>query len=329
MEALSFDIAQQAKDVPVTPADINDRGERFAVSGGYKSNLSEEHWKMARTPAFKKWFGDWEHIPVEKVRTSQGSEYTYDKDGKTSRYKTATGEQQATQDLAVFLHMDVQEEQDFLEAYRTEGGLKIDGKRVKVYVVEKTGDSGGRIIRNKEDVQDEKKLGVAVLNGRDGDSFVAANVVQIKRASMQPAVGLNVYDTRHYMEGDDQVTERHLGNKVDGLQYARSETSQMLANGEPRLFQDPSKPEDPIAKCFIKSLNPYRIDKASFESWLQAANATDPARKREVVMEVLKREGYDGLILDGQPALDSVTGKPYFEEGQILSVPSQIAAQDV
>ena len=27
---------------------------------GKKSNLTEEQWVLVRTPAFKKWFGDWE-----------------------------------------------------------------------------------------------------------------------------------------------------------------------------------------------------------------------------------------------------------------------------
>jgi hypothetical protein len=30
---------------------------------GVKSNLNEDQWKLVRTPAFKKWFGDWENDP--------------------------------------------------------------------------------------------------------------------------------------------------------------------------------------------------------------------------------------------------------------------------
>lgn len=40
----------------------NQDGELLA-SNNELSNLDELHWKMTRTPSFKKWFGDWQNDP--------------------------------------------------------------------------------------------------------------------------------------------------------------------------------------------------------------------------------------------------------------------------
>jgi hypothetical protein len=38
---------------------------------GKTTNLTEKQWLMVRTKAFKKWFGDWEKEPHNKVRPRQ------------------------------------------------------------------------------------------------------------------------------------------------------------------------------------------------------------------------------------------------------------------
>jgi len=44
---------------------------------GQPSNLTPEQYKLVRTPAFKKWFGDWENSPEtdDDVVTINGANY--------------------------------------------------------------------------------------------------------------------------------------------------------------------------------------------------------------------------------------------------------------
>ncbi|MFZ4648904.1 MAG: hypothetical protein ACOYMB_04755 [Patescibacteria group bacterium] len=44
----------------VIPADNYNEKKELLANNGQLSNLSEQEWKMTRTPSFKKWFGDWE-----------------------------------------------------------------------------------------------------------------------------------------------------------------------------------------------------------------------------------------------------------------------------
>jgi hypothetical protein len=54
-----FELAKQEADlVEIKSEDRNSEGKLLASPGGPESNLSEEYWKLVRTPSFKKWFGD-------------------------------------------------------------------------------------------------------------------------------------------------------------------------------------------------------------------------------------------------------------------------------
>lgn len=48
----------EAESVSIRPADRSPEGRLLASPNGMESNLSEEYWKLVRTPSFKKWFGD-------------------------------------------------------------------------------------------------------------------------------------------------------------------------------------------------------------------------------------------------------------------------------
>ena len=52
-------ILAELGQVNIRPENRNEKNELLAPNGE-KSNLSEEEWKMVRTSAFKKWFGDFE-----------------------------------------------------------------------------------------------------------------------------------------------------------------------------------------------------------------------------------------------------------------------------
>lgn len=52
-------IKSELELVEIAPDNLSENGDLLAPNG-LVSNLSEEEWKIVRTPSFKKWFGDWE-----------------------------------------------------------------------------------------------------------------------------------------------------------------------------------------------------------------------------------------------------------------------------
>jgi hypothetical protein len=141
---------------------------------------------------------------VKSFRTEKGSVYVYDQDGKTTRFKTATGEQLERQDLTVFTDLSLSEEEDVIEAIHHPLGANKDWK---VYVVERQKDSDvPKIVRDFSEVKDPDLLYLAVVNGTKYEVF--------KKASLKPVKGYHVFDTRHYEQDGEPYTERHLGHKV-------------------------------------------------------------------------------------------------------------------
>lgn len=144
---------------------------------------------------------------VASFETAQGSVYTYNETGQTTHYKTVTGEQMVPQDITVFAYLDIQQNQDFLAAYRTNDQLQ----KTKVYVVERQPDDRPKIIRKIDEVQYPEGLHLAIFK----DGVMDENVP----ATLFPRVGANVFDTRHFQQDGTWKTERHLGNKVTKINY--------------------------------------------------------------------------------------------------------------
>lgn len=144
---------------------------------------------------------------VESFETAQGSVYEYDKTGHSSRFKTSTGEQMDPQDITVFVDLSLDQQQDVLSAYRTRDLTQ----KTKVYVVERQEDDSAKIIRNKEELKNPSDLYLAIFK----DGVMAENMP----ASLFPKIGSNVFDTRHFKDGRQWMTERHLGNKVTKINY--------------------------------------------------------------------------------------------------------------
>jgi len=78
-------------------------------------------------------------------------------------------------------------------------------------VLERQPDDFGKIIRNVGEVQDPNRVYLAIV--RDG------KITKNTKASVQPIVGYNVFDSRHYQEDEAWMTERHFGNKVTEITY--------------------------------------------------------------------------------------------------------------
>lgn len=143
--------------------------------------------------------------PVKSFTTAMGSKYTYDTEGRTTRFKTATGEQYPAQDLSVFVDLSQEAVMRILEAIH---GL---GFGEKVYVLERQKDDTAKIVRNRTSITDPEELYLGIVD----DGKIKAK----RKATLNPTVGYSVFDTRHYEEDGQWFTERHLGNKVAQIEY--------------------------------------------------------------------------------------------------------------
>lgn len=145
--------------------------------------------------------------PIKSFKTAQGSVYTYDSEGKTTRFKTATGEKMERQDITVFVDLTPDEEQEVLRGY-----LHKEDDNIKVYVLEvEQSDKPPRIIRDINQVKDSGKIALGVLKNGSWSLF--------KKASVTPIVGWSVFDHKHYQKNGDWFSDRHLGNKVTEINY--------------------------------------------------------------------------------------------------------------
>ncbi|MEI7509320.1 MAG: hypothetical protein WCJ62_07635, partial [Flavobacterium sp.] len=52
---------------------MNKGGTMLLAPNGKPSNLNAEQYKLVRTPAFKKWFGDWENDPANASKVVDGN----------------------------------------------------------------------------------------------------------------------------------------------------------------------------------------------------------------------------------------------------------------
>lgn len=144
---------------------------------------------------------------VESFETARGSVYIYDAEGRTTRFKTATGEPHDTQDITVFAHMTPEQRQKVSDAYRIEN----QAEETRVYVVERQEDGQPKVVRKVEDVTRPSELFLTVSrNGRMAGSV---------RASLMPEVGTTVFDARHFLKDGVWETERHLGHEVTKINY--------------------------------------------------------------------------------------------------------------
>lgn len=141
--------------------------------------------------------------------TANGSLYTYDDTGRTTRHKTATGEQMPRQDITVFAYMTDEESQMFLDAiHATTGDPETDWI---ARIVERNEDSTVKVVNDINEVSRPDSLYLIVTRG--------PKVLQHVKASAMPVEGMNVFDMRHYQKGSELRSERHLGNKVVKISY--------------------------------------------------------------------------------------------------------------
>jgi len=148
-----------------------------------------------------------------KVITEKGSIYTYLDNGKTQRYKAATGETHKPQNVLVFIpnHEWIQDNCPHGQAHlfgenENQYSQKILGyvhlKGRKTHIIN---ESGKRLEDNLSIAKSEKIIMTFENNG---------NLDFYMPVSKDPKIGFFTYDTRLYKEGGRTMRERHIGNKV-------------------------------------------------------------------------------------------------------------------
>lgn len=142
---------------------------------------------------------------VESFTTSRGSIYTYDEEGHTTRFKTATGQEQPRQDLTVFIEFGPRDIGALAAAYLLRGSTEA----TKIDVVEIQPDGRPKVVNDTAEVILPDSLRLVVF--KDGE------IARSRPASLFPKTGLYVFDSRRFEEGGVTRTERHLGHKVTGI----------------------------------------------------------------------------------------------------------------
>lgn len=157
---------------------------------------------------------------VESFETSQGSKYEVLADGRTKRFKTATGEEQEPQDLTVFAKFkDAEQEQRFLEGIqqREESGTKV-------YVI----DKDGKIYDKNEEAQG-KDVRLALVNSKTGE------VLETADTKTEPTKGYNTFDQRRFTKDGEELRESHIGNKVTKINYSEGEPGKKPLSPEEKI----------------------------------------------------------------------------------------------
>jgi hypothetical protein len=137
---------------------------------------------------------------IAGFKTARGSVYTYDEDGKVTRFKTATGEQKARSDITVFADLTGADFSDYLFAiHESEGQM--------VHIIQKSPDNSGRVIRDVNEVTDPNNLILAITDNNK-------TFLKVRPCSLVPAVGRYVYENRRSDGSDPSQIVRHMGHQV-------------------------------------------------------------------------------------------------------------------
>ncbi|HEY1645369.1 MAG TPA: hypothetical protein VGF75_03200 [Candidatus Saccharimonadales bacterium] len=143
---------------------------------------------------------------IASFETSRGSVYTYNEEGRTTRYKAATGEGYETQGITVFANLNLKMKKDVLLAL-----LRSIGPKTKIYVSEKQPDGQQRIVSDVGDVKDPASLFLTIYQGD--------NIAEVTPATLFSQEGFMVFDSRQFMEDGVMRTERHLGHPITKINY--------------------------------------------------------------------------------------------------------------
>lgn len=160
----------------------------------------------------------------KQIKTARGSVYTYLPDGRTSRFKVATGETFEPMDVLVFvppwekikdqipaeythifkdIEYEMQYDQLLLEY------VHLDGKTI--YII----DEKSKYLKTQADVDAAERAFLAFIDKVDKKKTFTLPVAK------EPRIGFHTFDTG-FITNKEGIEERHkhLGNKVVDIEYS-------------------------------------------------------------------------------------------------------------
>lgn len=155
--------------------------------------------------------------------TAKGSVYTYLPDGRTQRFKEATGESLDPQDVCVFLppyeEIYAEAKKRFPEIFAEVDNhilfkqLILDYQNRDGLTIRVTDSKGNEITTNDQLTNVGEVYMYFIDKNNSKNNFYLP-------VSKEPKIGYNTFDTRIYKEDGQTKKERHLGNKVVDIKYS-------------------------------------------------------------------------------------------------------------
>jgi hypothetical protein len=237
---------------------------------GKPSNLTPEQYRLVRTPAFKKWFGDWELLYQYKDRyTYEGHDRLFDKPKIGNEYDLVDGTK------AKLLSLDKEKGQ-----YE----VLINGKKQFISFSKML-----YLYSGIPDVFTEERLSeISKVVDENGEPLVVYHGTKPNRYEFNV---FEIYNEGAFFTETEYVAKRYSSN------YSETEFGEIKA-----LFLNIRKPE------FIKSVK-YKYDGYSGadanlkkrsekmkEKYPEFKNT--PYKYKDLVREQSEKKGYDGFILE-------------------------------
>jgi len=183
---------------------------------------------------------------VTEVVTSQGSTYRYLPDGRTQRFKQATGELMEPMDVLVFIPPFEKIAERAKKAHpKVFAGIEnnvqfgqllledVQKGKKKSYVI----DQDGKRINDNEAVANAKQAFLAIVDQQDPKESYYVPL------SADPQMGFSTYDARIFVDKDGETKHvRHFGNTVVEIRREGAEPDDKVAlekitNGKDYGFQ--------------------------------------------------------------------------------------------
>lgn len=149
------DAKEESLAIEINEKDRNSEGKLLVFPGGPESNLSEENWKLVRSPSFKKWFGESNIVdengePALLFHKTEDDVESFNKFSKEEKVKSkfdpahyfSGGKHYefGRNKLSVFINAKVKKVEKFTEIYRfteeQEREIKTEGYTGVVYDLE-------------------------------------------------------------------------------------------------------------------------------------------------------------------------------------------------
>lgn len=233
-------------------------------------------------------------FPAKWFKTEKDSIYTYNNEGKTSRFKTVEGKQYEQQDVTMFVDLTPEETEEFLNDMNLEN--------IGVYVVEELSNGEPHIIKDISEVQDPEKIYIASLN------IDKKRWVRKKKASLKPIIGYTPFDTRTYEKNGKISSDVHLGHKIVEIETAQQEPVAESLKEEPVLEGAPAPDEAPAQNTGIEEMRveqevvtePTKGERHAEDAPTLVERSIDSDEKKEWREIVINNEKISDLINAGR-----------------------------